>query len=376
MKLLPLEQFVNQLQAGVALQWGVRDASGKLLLARGRVIADSSMLQSLLERGMFVDAEEVNRVNAEAAAALKSKEEPIPTRWESLQARLSTLLRSPAEPSFLERIRESLDQVDVIIDRSPDLLIFLILRHDHTRYAQYGVAHSLHVASLCGLTARRMGWADDRRKSLIGAALTMNLSIIDLQGRMAAQNTPPTPPQRAEIENHPINSAELLRSAGLSDPEWLNAVEQHHEQGGGTGYPRKLEAPSEASQLIRFVDCFAAKHSARAGRAQQPAQHAARDIYTQSKANPLAAVLIKEFGIYPPGCFVKLASGETAIVVKRGASANAPLVAALTNRNGDVLSQPIPRDTSLPANAIAATIPDKAVLVRLNVEKLYDLRNT
>lgn len=376
MKLLPLEQFVNQLQAGVALQWGVRDASGKLLLARGRVIADSSMLQSLLERGMFVDAEEVNRVNAEAAAALKSKEEPIPTRWESLQARLSTLLRSPAEPSFLERIRESLDQVDVIIDRSPDLLIFLILRHDHTRYAQYGVAHALHVASLCGLTARRMGWADDRRKSLIGAALTMNLSIIDLQGRMAAQNTPPTPPQRAEIENHPINSAELLRAAGLSDPEWLNAVEQHHEQGGGTGYPRKLEAPSEASQLIRFVDCFAAKHSARAGRAQQPAQHAARDIYTQSKANPLAAVLIKEFGIYPPGCFVKLASGETAIVVKRGGSANAPLVAALTNRNGDVLSQPIPRDTSLPANAIAATIPDKAVLVRLNVEKLYDLRNT
>jgi hypothetical protein len=109
---------------------------------------------------------------------------------------------------------------------------------------------------------------------------------------------------------------------------------------------------------------------------EQPAQHAARDLYTQSKANPLAAVLIKEFGIYPPGCFVKLASGETAIVVKRGASANAPLVAALTNRNGDVLSQPIPRDTSLAANAIASTIPDKAVLVRLSVEKLYDLRNT
>ena len=71
MKLLPLEQFVNQLQAGVPLQWGVRDATGKLLLARGRVVADSTMLQSLLERGMFVDAEEVNRVNAEAAAALK-----------------------------------------------------------------------------------------------------------------------------------------------------------------------------------------------------------------------------------------------------------------------------------------------------------------
>jgi hypothetical protein len=89
----------------------------------------------------------------------------------------------------------------------------------------------------------------------------------------------------------------------------------------------------------------------------------------------LAAVLIKEFGIYPPGCFVKLASGETAIVIKRGVSANAPIVAALTNRNGDVLNQPVSRDTAVPANAITSTIPDKAVMVRLNVEKLYDLRS-
>jgi hypothetical protein len=165
-----------------------------------------------------------------------------------------------------------------------------------------------------------------------------------------------------------------LRLAGLNDAEWLTAVEQHHEAPGGSGYPNKIASPSDISQLVRFVDSFTAKHSARAGRAQQPAQQAARDLYTQSKANPLAAVLIKEFGIYPPGCFVKLASGETAIVIKRGVSANCPIVAALTNRNGDVLSQPISRDTAMPANAIASTIPDRAVMVRLNVEKLYDLR--
>lgn len=372
MKLLPLEQFSHQLQPGVALPWGVRDASGKLLLARGHVLADAGVLQTLLERGMFVDADEINRNNTDDP---KPKEETFAARWEGLQTRLGTLLRSSTESHFMERVRESVEHISSLADRNTDLLIFLILRHDHTRYAHYGVVHSLHVASLCSLVTRRLNWPDERRESLVGAALTMNLSILDLQGRLAAQSAPLTANQRRDIDHHPEASARLLRAAGLQDPEWLSAVEQHHEQPGSLGYPRKLNEPTEASQLLRFVDCFTAKHSARAGRAQQPAQQAARDLYTQSKANPLAALLIKEFGIYPPGCFVKLASGETAIVTKRGANANTPIVAAITNRNGDALSQPVSRDTSQPANAIAATVPDKSVLVRVNVDKLYDIRS-
>ncbi len=372
MKLLPLEQFSHQLQPGVALPWGVRDSNGKLLLARGHVVADAGMVSALIERGMFVDAEEISRVNE--VAQQKAKETSLSSRWEGLQARLGTLLRSSTESYFLERVRESMEHIAGLADRNTDLLIFLILRHDHTRYAHYGVVHSLHVASLCSLVSKRLNWPTERRDSLIGAALTMNLSVLDLQGRLAAQNGPLLPQQRKDIDSHPMASAQLLREAGLTDPEWLNAVEQHHEQTDGKGYPLKLTAPTEASQLLRFVDCFTAKHSARAGRTQQPAQQAARDLYTQSAANPLAALLIKEFGIYPPGCFVKLASGETAIVIRRGASANTPVVAAITNSKGDALSQPIPRDTSQAANAIAATIPDKLVLVRVNVDKLYDIR--
>jgi hypothetical protein len=29
----------------------------------------------------------------------------------------------------------------------------------------------------------------------------------------------------------------------------------------------------------------------------------------------MTAALVKEFGIYPPGCFVRLASGELAMVI-------------------------------------------------------------
>jgi len=233
-------------------------------------------------------------------------------------------------------------------------------------------AHSLHVAVLCHLVSRRLGWTDNRRLSLIGAALTMNLGMAGLQATLALQRTPPTPQQRQEIDAHPLVSASLLRASGLQDEEWLLAVEQHHECPGGNGYPKQVQAPGEPSQLIRFIDNFTAKYSPRAGRDKQPAHQAAKDLYAQSGGNPLAAALIKECGIYPPGCFVKLASGESAVVTRRGLSLKEPLVAALTNPHGEPLGRPVQRDTSQPGRAIVAPLADKAITVQVSADQLYD----
>jgi HD-GYP domain-containing protein (c-di-GMP phosphodiesterase class II) len=265
-------------------------------------------------------------------------------------------------------------QIIALADSNADEVIFLIVRHDHTRFASYGVAHSLHTATLCALLSRQMQWTAADRMSLVGAALTMNLSMLDLQGVLASRGTPPTPAERRLIQDHPATSARWLRDAGLTDSHWLSAVEHHHEVNGGGGYPHGLHTPGEMSQIVRFIDSFTAKHSPRASRKPLPAQQAARDLFLQSSGNPLASLLIKELGIYPPGCYVKLASGEIAVVTHRGASAKTPLVAALTGRTGDALSQPLRRDTSNPGHAIAATVPDQAVKLQVGAEDLYERR--
>ena len=41
------------------------------------------------------------------------------------------------------------------------------------------------------------------------------------------------------------------------------------------------------------------------------------------------AALIKEFGLYPPGCAVRLKSGEVGMVMRRGETASTPVVAVL-----------------------------------------------
>lgn len=366
MQLLPLQEVASQIKPGSPLAWGIRDSNGKLLLARGHRVADAAMLETLLARGMFVDADEIRAAGRSGAPP----KEGFFGRWRLSSARLNTLLTSPPA-----QLRAAMDEVVGVLmalaERYPDKVLFQILRHDQTRLQAYGVSHSLHCAAVCCLTGRRMGWDEAQRRTLVSAAMSMNLSMIELQGRLAVQGAKPTPEQRAAIEAHPHKSAEMLRASGVDDALWLDAVEQHHELVDGSGYPRRRTDVAEFAQALHYVDVFTAKLSARSTRGPLPANVAAREIFTASGGHPLAAALIKEFGIYPPGCFVRLASGETAIVLHRGATVNTPIVACLTKPNGQPMMRPVQRETTSRDSAVVAIVPDGDVMVRVPWETLY-----
>ncbi len=369
MQLLPLQEVANQIKPGLPLAWSIRDGNGKLLLARGHRVADAQMLSTLLSRGMFVDAVEMRAALAANTSATRPKEGFF-GRWRLSSGRLNTLLTtSPAE------LRAALDEVvDVLMslaDRYPDKVLFQILRHDQSRLQSYGVSHSLHCAAVCCLTGKRMGWDDNQRRMLVSAAMSMNLSMIELQGRLAVQPTPPSVEQRQAIHDHPAKSAEMLMAAGVDDKLWLAAVEQHHELTDGSGYPGRRTDVAELAQALHYVDVFMAKLSARASRVALMPNVAARDIFTSSAGHPLAAALIKEFGIYPPGCFVRLASSELAVVVQRGESVSTPVVACLTNVAGQPMMRPQRRETTDRGSAIVALVADSDVMVRVPWETLY-----
>jgi hypothetical protein len=368
MQLLPLQEVASQIKPGLPLAWGIRDGNGKLLLARGHRVTDVAMLNTLLARGMFVDAAEMR--SAMSSHSATKPREGFFGRWRLSSARLNTLLTTT--PSELRTaLAEMVDVLIALADRYPDKVLFQILRHDQTKLNSYGVSHSLHSAAVCCLSARRMGWDDARRRTLVAAAMSMNVSMIELQGRLAVQAAPPNPDQRAAIDDHPLRSAEMLRAAGVDCPQWLAAVEQHHELADGGGYPRRLTDVGELAQALHYADVFTAKLSARSSRAPLMPNVAARQMFTDSAGHPLAAALIKEFGMYPPGCFVRLASGEIAIVIHRGETVATPVVACLTNAAGQAMMRPQRRETTDKANAIVALVADADVMVRVPWETLY-----
>lgn len=367
MKLLPLQDVRSQVRAGAPLPFGIRDAEGQLLLARGQMVASDQALATLMERGATVDFEEAQAQRR--GEVVVAPAENFPGRWHQLTVRAAVVLRPPLAEDFLERVAEIADQLTSMAERDADMLLYLALRTARDPGQQYGVLHALHAATVCALLSRRSGLPAERHRSLMGAALTMNLSIIDLQSRQGGAALPPTPALREMVERHPEDSAALLRKAGVEDEEWLRTVEQHHApppNGDGSA------EPSELVKLLRLVDAYTTRITDRPDTIIASPALAAKDLFAQHAKDPQALMLVKELGVYPPGTFVRIASGETAVVLRRGEAANKPLVAAVTNKRGDALQQPIRRDTGLLADhAITAVVPDKEVKVRMPSQLLY-----
>jgi HD-GYP domain-containing protein (c-di-GMP phosphodiesterase class II) len=257
-----------------------------------------------------------------------------------------------------------------LVGRDPDLAIFQVLRQHGNHHTQYGVNHSIHCAIAAFLAAHRLDWDVSSAQRAFKAALTMNLSMLELQGQLATQVAPLTPQQRESIHGHPQLSVQMLRVAGISDPLLLEAVAQHHETSDGAGYPAGLREVSPLAALLHRCDVYTDKLSPRRSREAMTADAAARGLFADHPGDAIAAAVIKEFGLYPPGSFVRLASGETGIVVRRGPSAHTPRVAVMTDVRGVPLSQPEPRDTSQLGYTIVAVLGSRVAHLHSSPEKL------
>ena len=372
MKVLRLPRA--KVELGLPLPWNVRDESGKLLLSKGHVVQSEHQLDLLLQRGAFVDVEEV-RASKPTSTAAQLKAVSVPPNlfglWDKTAPDLQRLLARTMEFDFPVQVDQFAQHIVNLLDMNPDIALYRCVRQDHAQYYWYGYTHAIHTAVLCALTVRQLQWRQDQMMSLVKAALTMNCSILELQGQMAGQDTPMKDKQREKIHNHPNASVEMLSKAGVTDHDWLNAIAQHHERGDGSGYPVGLQSLSEMAVALRVADVFMAKISPRALREALSPQMAVRQLYTEDDAGPLSTAVVKQFGIFPPGDFVKLASGELGVVVQRTSNAKAPIVACLTDTTGHPSVKTVRHDTGQKEFAIVSTVADKALLKRLAPERLY-----
>jgi HD-GYP domain-containing protein (c-di-GMP phosphodiesterase class II) len=362
-----LSEVKHRIAVDEPLPFHVYNKDRTLLLAKGMTVDNLAQMQALFERGTLVDLAELHRG---ADLIRHAPAELLPALWTDNMDRVERALRDTHLGSFREALDEVSEPVNALIDRDPDLAIFQVMRQDSTESMKYGIEHSIHCAIVCRLVARRLQWAPDEATRAFKSALTMNLSMLELQGVLAGQRTAPTDEQRRQIHSHPIRSREMLEHAGVTDADWLRAVEQHHEQPDRSGYPYGINNPSEMATLLQRADVYTAKLSARSNREPMAADRAGREIFMRDPSNPITAALVKEFGVYPPGCYVALASGETGIVVKRGPTVMAPVVAAMTDRHGDALPEPVRRDTTQSAFAVVSVVPAKSMKVRMPADKL------
>ncbi len=376
MRVCQLSSVRNRIVLGAPLPFSVRAADETLLLARGQVIHDEEQLAELFSRGALVEADELSALYPRAAAPAlppAARAEQLPGLWDNCAGDVKRALQAPP-PELASAVHGAAGQLIALINRAPDVALAQVVRHQGSGgHCGYGVAHAMNASTACLAATRYLGWSAADQHRAFKAALTMNLSMLDLQARLATQVSPLTSGQRAAIQEHPARSVEMLQQAGIDDQAWLDAVLQHHEQADGSGYPKGCTEIGELAALLRFADVYTALLSARSTRPAVSAQQAGRELYQMASNSPLCQAVIKSFGIFPPGSCVKLVSGEYGVVARNGQKAYHPHVASLTTADGAPRLSPLMRDSAKAEHAVASLMPEHAMPMRLSPEKLAGL---
>lgn len=364
-----LRLCAHQIQLNKPLPWNVRNEPGHLLLGKSFVLTNQAQIDSLLARGVYVDKDEFDAVQRSSYVPEKRKD-PF-SLWNNILKRTGTLLRQFQDnPQFAKDITDLSGQVHAAMQADQEVGMFEMMHGDATGYS---VSHSLQTAFVASLAAERLGWSESEKLTLIRASLTMNIAMLDLQNTLAAQTTPLTPAQRADIDNHAKRGRAMLEAAQVTCQDWLRTVEHHHVTVDGRDIPQDRTDISPLACMVHYADVYLARISPRATRAGQAVNVAARDLFMKAGGanNPYAAAIIKEMGIYPPGSFVKLANGDTAVVVRKGETAVTPQVHSLISADGWVFPDSKLRDTAKAEFKVTAAVPRGNVMLTLNRAKLF-----
>ncbi|MDH5184449.1 MAG: HD domain-containing protein [Gammaproteobacteria bacterium] len=329
---------------GDELPWAVYDEAGTLLLKKGYTIPNDRQLVVITSNGYYWD---------EIEEEFSRKVHPF-EKIKELQVRLNRVIERFRDGTDRESAVNELDEVVNILmllcSNSPDVMIGAVhLFNDRP----YSITHLLHISIVTALQVNDLKLSPHTRKMSVAAALTCNLSMMSLHELLEQQKTPLTDAQREDLKLHPKESVEILESFKISDPTWLESVLHHHESVDGTGYPHGLsgDAIPITARVIAVADCYCALVKHKTYRKGYTPSTVLKHFFKQKGQKldeELSLRLIKMFGIYPPGTYVKLANGESAIVIQRSGSAKSmwPIVRSYRSATGPYLAELLSHDSA------------------------------
>ncbi|WP_144395035.1 HD-GYP domain-containing protein [Pleionea sediminis] len=336
------------LKVGSKLPLSLYDRKGKLLYKQGQEITAEAQIERLKRMDLYGVAESAGRYSAQRkrTAAVTEQIHPF-AQLSAIELKLRNIMNGLDEgkastKGLLEKLSK---EVYSVIKSHPDIA----LGYCHWPYNDRAGLHQAIICSLLAASAAvALGIESQKILSMISGSMMQNASSWDYQLQLNGLKGPLTEGQKKVLHKHPIESAEKLQAAGIEDQDLIDTVKYHHERIDGSGYPFGLEGDDipTLAKLVGVADTYVAMTTERAYRELLPSKVALREIFMMNK-DPDAGLygsFIKAMGIYPPGTFVLLNNGETAVVVERNLESSVkPIVKAVVSPKGARYPHPLKR---------------------------------
>lgn len=353
----------GEVKVGDILPWSVFSEAGTLLLHKGVEMTSQHQVDMLVDMGFHPDDDAPDRLNI-----LLKKEIHNPFDYiEEIHLHLKNLLRNLTLPTNDGPMRLNYTAALMIklCTEFSDVMLSAVHR---LRDKPYSITHSMHTAILSSLLCQKLNLPEEEHRRIVCAALTANLGMLDLQDSLENSDAILSDEQRKKLHEHPLESVNLLEMNVTNDEQWLEIVRQHHENLDGSGYPQGLkgEQINQGARILAIADRYSAMVWEHKYRPAKLAGQVLKEMYQEKGVHldeSLCPLFISILGVYPPGCFVKLKNGETAIVTRHSTRRDEhwPYVSSFKGKDGKFYITPLRHDTNLPEYAIQAMVPAEQV---------------
>jgi HD-GYP domain-containing protein (c-di-GMP phosphodiesterase class II) len=361
----------GELQVGQPLPYDAYDERGKLLLRAGHVLTSEASIERLVRVAYFDDATAMTKrqgIHDDSAMANRPLSQILLAR-----TRLHCLLTDGKGSDFSAEIKRITELLQRACQANADLSLASIILH---REGHYATRHMVNVAIACELVGTALEVPTKERASIVAAALTMNIGMLELQQDLLTVDGPLSDTQHHEVREHCARGVALLREYGVTDTLWLEAVMDHHERPDGSGYPEGKSGDTIGlpARLLASADVYCARVTGRRYRPPLQANIALRWLYLNEGARldeKVAASFIKTLGVYPPGTGVRLRNGSIAVVTHRGSGSLTPQVSSITTHDGLRVTTPIRRRGDVGAHAISEVVNLEELELSVSMEALW-----
>lgn len=336
------------LVVGKPLPWTVFDDRGNVLLRQGYVIQNESQLEQLFERGLF-QPRKTGRKEEQEVFDDNRERNPFtdyPLLLKTLETTLTAIGRG--QDNADSRLQGLVRLIDRICREAPDPCLALVHLYsvEPTAYEQ-----TLFYGIICQFVANELGLEDDRTRALLHAALTANIALLPFLDKLNASRRSLSEEQRSVIQKHPELSVRALQQAGINNALLFDIILQHHERSDGSGYPQGLAGIDilPEAQILSYAEHYVALITRRGYRERRSVSDAIKAIRLSQSENPrprIGQALLDALTDYPPGCLVRLANNEVAVVTHRPVRHLGPTAQAIMGPKGDRYPGSFQRDCS------------------------------
>lgn len=200
--------------------------------------------------------------------------------------------------------------------KNPDTLVCL---SKLSAFDDYTFTHSINVAAISVVFGEFIGMSREELTLLGMAGMMHDLGKTTLPSSIINKPGLLTEAEYEEMKRHPIYGRSILENSNHFPAKVLEAVRNHHEKYNGTGYPDGLSHKDipPFSRILCLADIYDALTSDRSYKNAVAPNKALGIMYgmrDQDFDPQEIQLFIKCLGIYPSGSFVKLNTGDYALV--------------------------------------------------------------